>query len=157
MTGASKGVRNPPEGYAGATPYLTVRDADAAIAWYGTALGAELVYRMAWNGKVGHAELRIGGGFVMLADEFPEMGLLGPQSRGGTTVSMLVYVDDADDACARAIAAGARAAYPVDTKPWGDRSGQIDDPFGHRWTLATHVEDVPFDELDRRMAAGMGG
>lgn len=147
-------VKNPPEGYQGATPYLSVRNADEAIAWYQKALGAKPVYRMEWNGKVGHAELSIGGGFVMLADEFPDMGILGPESRGGTTVSLLVYVPDADAACAAAMAAGAKQVHPVDMKPWGDRSGQIDDPFGHRWTLATHVEDVSFEDIDKRMAEG---
>ena len=146
------GVKNPPEGYQGVTPYLSVRNADEAIAWYQKALGAELVYRMEWGGKVGHAELKLGGAFLMLADEFPDMGILGPESRGGTTVSLLVYVADADAACAKALEAGAKQVHPVDMKPWGDRSGQIDDPFGHRWTLATHVEDVSFDDIDKRMA-----
>lgn len=150
-------VKNPPEGYQGATPYLSVKNADDAIAWYRKALGAELVYRMEWNGKVGHAELSMSGGFVMLADEFPDMGMLGPESRGGTTVSLLLYVPDADAACAKAVAAGAVQTWPVDLKPWGDRSGQITDPFGHRWTLATHVEDLSFEEIDKRIAeSGMG-
>jgi PhnB protein len=146
-------VENPPAGYAGVTPYLIVRDADAAIEWYVRALGAELKYRMEWDGKVGHAELAIGGGHVMLASEFPDMGHLGPESRGGTTVSMLVYVDDVDTSYPRALAEGAVEVQPLDTKPWGDRSAQLDDPFGHRWTLATHVEDVSNEEIDRRMAA----
>lgn len=150
-------VDNPPAGYAGVTPYLIVRDADAAIAWYADALGAKPGYRMEWGGKVGHAELKIGGGHVMLADEFPDHGHLGPQSRGGTTVSMLVYVPDVDKAHARAMAAGAVEKEPLETKVWGDRSAQIIDPFGHHWTLATHVEDVPNDEIDRRMAAMMSG
>jgi PhnB protein len=146
-------VANPPAGYSGATPYLIVKGADEAIAWYGRALGAELLYRMEWQGKVGHAELALGGGHVMLAEEFPDMGHLPPASRGGTTVSMLVYVDDVDTAFAQALAQGATEVWPLDTKPWGDRSGQLTDPFGHRWTLATHVEDVSNDEIDRRMAA----
>lgn len=145
-------VKNPPEGYQGVTPYLSVKNADEAIAWYQKALDAELVYRMEWGGKVGHAELKLGGGFFMLAGEFPDMGILGPESRGGTTVSLLVYVADADSAFAKALEAGAKQVYPVDIKPWGDRSGQIEDPFGHRWTLATHVEDVSFEDLDKRMA-----
>ena len=145
-------VQNPPAGYAGVTPYLSVKDADAAIEWYVRALDAQLKYRMAWNGKVGHAELAICGGHFMLADEFPDMDILGPASRGGTTVSLLVYVADVDLAHARALAAGAKALHPLDTKPWGDRSAQIVDPFGHRWTLATHVEDVSNAEIDARMA-----
>ena len=145
-------VQNPPDGYVGVTPYLTVSDADAAIGWYVRALGAELKYRMAWNGKVGHAELAIGGGHFMLADEFPDMDVMGPQSRGGTTVGMLVYVADVDLAHHRALTEGAKELQPLDTKPWGDRSAQIVDPFGHRWTLATHVEDVSYEETDARMA-----
>ncbi len=149
-------VANPPAGYAGVTPYLSVANADEAIAWYRKVLGAHLVYRMDWQGRVGHAELALGGGHLMLADEYAEMDILGPASRGGTTVSLLLYVDDVDAAHARALAAGAAEIFPPDLKPWGDRSSQISDPFGHRWTLATHVEDVPWDELDRRMAA-LGG
>lgn len=147
-------VKNPPEGYEGVTPYLSVKDADEAIAWYQKALGAELVYRMEWQGKVGHAELKLGGGFVMLADEYPDLESVSPTTLGGTTVSLLLYVPDVDSAFATALAAGAKQQHPVDTKPWGDRSGQIVDPYGHRWTLATHVEDVSFGELDERMAEG---
>lgn len=146
-------VANPPEGYAGVTPYLIVRDADAALAWYEAALGARRIYRMEWGGKVGHAEMALGGGHFMLADEFEEMDFLSPATRGGTTVSLLVYVDDVDAAVAAALAQGARELDPVADKPWGDRSGQIVDPFGHRWTIATHIEDVSWDEVDRRMAA----
>ena len=149
-------VRNPPEGYAGVTPYLTVADADAAIDWYVRALGAELKYRMEWNSKVGHAELAIGGGHFMLADEFPDMDMMGPGSRGGTTVGLLVYVPDVDLAYHRALAEGAKELHPLDNKPWGERSAQIVDPFGHRWTLATHVEDVSNAEIDARMAKMAG-
>jgi PhnB protein len=145
-------VQNPPPGYSGVTPYLIVRDADRAIAWYCDALGAELKYRMEWNGKVGHAELALGGGYFMLADEFPDMGYLSPESRGGATANLLVYVPDVDLAVHRALAAGAKSFQPVETKPWGDRSGQLVDPFGHGWTLATHVEDVSNAEIDARMA-----
>jgi PhnB protein len=151
-------VDNPPAGYAGVTPYVIVKDADAAIAWYERALGAECIYRMDWGGKVGHAELKLGGGHFMLAEEFPDLGHLSPLSRGGTTVSMLVYVPDVDAAHDRLIAEGAVANFPLEDKPWGDRVVMVTDPFGHRWTVATHVEDVAFDELDRRMAAmGSGG
>lgn len=153
MASKTAAVENPPKGYAGVIPYLIVKDADAALAWYAKALGAEFVYRMEWSGKVGHAEMILGGGHFMLADEFPEMGLLSPLTRGGGTVSMLVYVPDADAAHARAVLEGATEFQPVSTQMWGDRSCQITDPFGHRWTLATHVEDVAWDELDRRMAA----
>lgn len=144
---------NPPQGYEGVTPYLVVRDAEAAIGWYERALGATCIYRMQFGGKVGHAELKLGGGHFMLAEEFPDMGHLGPASRGGTSVSMLVYVPDADAAHARLVAEGATVDHPLENKPWGDRAVMITDPFGHRWTVATHIEDVSFDELDRRMAA----
>lgn len=149
-------IQNPPAGYGGVTPYLIVSGADAAIDWYQRALGAKLVYRMEWGGKVGHAELALGDGHVMLADEFPDMGHLSPQSRGGTSVSMLVYVADVDAAHATALAEGATETQPLETKPWGDRAAGIEDPFGHRWTLATHVEDVSHAEIDRRMAAAGG-
>jgi PhnB protein len=135
-------AENPPPGYSGVTPYLIVRDADRALAWYQKALGAAFVSRMEWRGKVGHAELAIAGGHFMLAEEFPDLGFLGPQSRGGTTVSMLVHVPDADAAHARALAEGATEFQPLRNQPWGDRSAQIVDPFGHRWTLATKVEHV---------------
>lgn len=150
-------VKNPPEGYAGVTPYLTVGDAEAAIDWYQRALGAELKYKMPWNGKVGHAELAIGGGHFMLADEFPDMNMLGPKGLGGTPVRMLVYVPDVDSAHERAVAAGATVLWPMEDKPWGDRSVQMQDPFGHIWTLSTHIEDVSYAEVDAQMAAIGGG
>ncbi len=146
-------VQNPPPGYTGVTPYLVVKDAAAAIAWYERAFGAECLYKMQWGGKIGHAELSLAGGHFMLAEEFPDMGHLSPASRGGTSVSMLVYVSDADAAHARVMAEGATQDFPLETKPWGDRSAQVTDPFGHRWTIATHVEDVSNEEIDRRMAA----
>jgi PhnB protein len=146
-------VQNPPSGYSGVTPYLIVKGADDAIAWYREALGAELKYRMEWGGKVGHAELEIGGGHFMLAEEFPDMGFLSPDTRDGTTVSLLLYVPDVDAAHHRAMAEGATQFMGLTDQPWGDRSCQIVDPFGHRWTLATHVEDVSNDEIDRRMAS----
>jgi len=145
-------VSNPPDGYLGVTPYLIVHDADAAIAWYQRAFGATLIYRMEFGGKVGHAEMALGGGHFMLASEFPDMGFQSPLSRGGTTVSMLFYVPDADAAFAHALAEGATEFQPLQTQMWGDRTAQVIDPFGHRWTLATHVEDVSWDEVDRRMA-----
>jgi PhnB protein len=146
----------PPAGYAGVIPYPIVEGADEAIGWYQRALGAELVYRMEWKGKVGHAEFRLAGGHLMLADAFYELGHLGPLSRGGTTVSMLVHVPDVAAAHARALAKGATEVFPVEDKPWGNRSCQLADPFGHRRTLAQRVEDVGWDELDRRMGAAIG-
>jgi PhnB protein len=146
-------VASTPDGYGGVTPYLIVNDADRAIAWYGEAFGARCLYRMAFGGKVGHAELALASGHVMLADEFPDMGFLSPTSRGGGTVSMLFYVPDVDAAMANALAAGATTVQPLSDQPWGDRSCQLLDPFGHRWTLATHIEDVSYEELDRRIAS----
>jgi PhnB protein len=146
-------IASTPDGYSGVTPYLIVNDADRAIAWYEEAFGARCLYRMAFGGKVGHAELALAGGHLMLADEFPEMDFLSPASRGGGTVSMLFYVPDVDAAAAKALAAGATSVQPLADRPWGDRSCQILDPFGHRWTLATHVEEVSYEELDQRMAS----
>ena len=141
-----------PEGYHTVTPYLTVKGAAEAIDFYKKALGAEEVFRMPMGDRIGHAELRIGDSMVMLADEFPEMDHLGPASRGGPTSSLMLYLDDADSAFDQAVAAGAKAERPVEDQFWGDRMGTIVDPYGHRWMLATHVEDVPPDEMERRMA-----
>ena len=146
-------VKAIPEGYHSVTPYLVVDGAAEAIRWYGEALDAREVYRLPMADKVGHAEIKIGDSHVMLSDEWPDMGMLGPVKRGGPTATLMVYVEDADAAFARAIAAGASEAEPVGDKFWGDRAGAIMDPFGHRWTLATHVEDVPEDEMARRMEA----
>jgi PhnB protein len=109
------------------------------------------------DGKVGHAELEIGDSLVMLADEHPQMDTLGPKSVGGTPVSLLVYVEDVDDTFERAIDAGAKQLEPVADKFYGDRSGTFEDPFGHHWNIATHVEDVPPDEMSKRAAEAMAG
>jgi PhnB protein len=101
--------------------------------------------------RIGHAEIKIGDSYVMLADEFPDMGHLGPKARGGTTVSLLIYVPDVDAAFKKAITAGASELRPLENQFWGDRMGTLTDPFGHQWSLATHVEDVPENELGARM------
>ena len=142
-----------PEGYHSVTPYLIVDDAKRAIEFYGRAFGAQEMFRMPMGERIGHAELKIGDSVVMLADEFPDMDHLGPNSRGGTTVSLLIYVDDVDRAFAQAIEAGAKEQRPLTNQFWGDRMGTLADPFGHQWSLATHVEDVPPEEMQRRMAA----
>jgi PhnB protein len=142
-----------PEGYHSVTPYMTVDGAAEAIRWYGEAFGATEALRLPMGDKIGHAEIRIGDSFVMLSDEWPDMGMLGPKSRGGTTMSLMIYVEDADAVFARAIAAGATEERAVQDQFYGDRSGTLIDPFGHRWTVSTHVEDVPEDEIQRRMAA----
>ncbi len=145
-----------PEGYEGLTPYLTVRDAAAALEFYGEAFGAEELFRMEGPpGKIGHAEMRIGEGRFMLADEMEAWGNRSPESLGGTGTSLMMYVEDADAVFQRAIEAGATEVTPVQDHFYGDRSGMVEDPFGHRWTISTHVEDVPPDELDRRAKEAM--
>ena len=142
-----------PEGYPRVTPYLIVDGASAAIEFYSSVLGATERMRMGGpDGNVGHAELEIGNSVVMLADEHPEMNARGPRSIGGTPVSLHVYVEDADRVFERAIEAGAKALRPVEDKFYGDRSGGFEDPFGHEWNVATHVEDVPPEEMERRAA-----
>jgi PhnB protein len=145
-----------PDGYPRVTPYLIIDGAGAAIDFYRSVLGARERMRMpAPDGRVGHAELEIGDSLIMLADEFPEMEARGPKAVGGTPVSLHVYVEDADGVFDRAIQAGARALQAVEDKFYGDRSGQFEDPFGHHWSVATHVEDVPPDEMAARAAASM--
>ena len=145
-----------PDGYPRVTPHLVVDDAGAAIDFYTSVLGAAERMRMpAPGGKVGHAELEIGDSVVMLADEAPEMDARGPKSVGGTPVSLYVYVEDVDGVFERAIEAGAKELFAVDDKFYGDRSGTFEDPFGHHWNVATHVEDVPADEMEKRMAEAM--
>ncbi len=147
-------VKPIPEGYPRVTPYLIVDGASAAIEFYRATLGASERMRMPAPGdKIGHAELQIGDSVVMLADEYPDMDLRGPKALGGTPVTLHVYVEDADAVFERAVEAGARALRPVENQFYGDRSGEFEDPFGHRWSVATHVEDVPLDEMAERMAA----
>ena len=145
-----------PEGYPRVTPYLIVDGASAAIDFYTSVLGATERMRMsAPDDRVGHAELEIGDSVIMLADESPEMDARSPRTVGGTPVSLHVYVEDADGTFERAIGAGATALQQVEDKFYGDRSGSFEDPFGHRWHVATHVEDVPPDEMEKRAAAAM--
>jgi len=145
-------VRPTPEGYTSVTPYLVVDDAAKAIDFYKRAFGAEEIFRMPMGGKIGHAEVKIGDSHVMLADEFPDMGHLGPKSRGGATSSIVLYVDDVDRSFRQALGAGATEQQPLEDKFWGDRMGTLVDPFGHPWSLATHKEDVSPEEMQRRMA-----
>jgi PhnB protein len=143
-------VKPIPEGYHSITPYLAVKNAAEAIDWYKRALGATEILRFEHEGKVGHAEIRIGDSIVMLSDEWPEGGHLAPQS-GGNSVSLMLYVEDVDSVFRQAIDAGATEKRAVEDQFYGDRSGTLTDPFGHRWHISTHVEDVPEDELQRRM------
>lgn len=151
-------VKAIPDGFEGATPYLCIRDAARAIEFYQQAFGATEVMRLVQpDGRVGHAEIKIGNALVMLADEFPEMGFRSPQALGGSPVTIHVYVADVDAAARQALAAGAQELRPVQDQFYGDRSGQFEDPFGHRWSLATHQEDVSPEEMKRRAAALFGG
>lgn len=145
-------VHHTPEGYHTVTSYLIVDDAAKALDFYRDAFGANELFRLPMGDKIGHAEIMIGDTHLMLADEFPDMDALGPNTRGGATASFMIYVPDADAAHAKAIKAGARANRPVTLEFWGDRIGTVVDPFGHKWSLATHVEDVEPAEMERRMA-----
>ena len=145
-----------PEGYHSVTPYLVMKNAAAAIEFYKEAFGAVELLRMAApGGKIGHAEIKIGDSPVMLADEYPDMGFKGPESLGGTPVSLMIYVDDVDKIYPQAIAAGGKEVRPLQNQFYGDRSGTLTDPFGHVWTISTHVEDVPEEELAKRAEAAM--
>jgi len=144
-----------PADYAGVTSYLIVRGAAKAIDFYQRAFGATEIFRLPMGDRVGHAEIKIGGGVVMLADEMPDMGHKSPQALGGTPVSLMFYVPDVDTVFARALAAGGKVVKPLQNQFYGDRSGTLTDPFGHVWTVATHVEDVAPDEMDRRMKKAM--
>ena len=147
-------VKPIPDGYPQVTPYLCVDGAAAAIEFYETVFGAKERMRMGGpDGKIGHAELELGTGVVMLADEFPEMGFLSPGSVGGSPVTLSAYVEDVDRVFERALAAGATSLRPVEDQFYGDRTGSFEDPFGHRWSVATHVEDVAPDEMARRAEA----
>ena len=143
-----------PEAYRGATPYLSVKDASRAIKFYQRAFGAREVIQVRQpDGKVGHAELRIGDAPIMLADEFPEINFRSPESIGGTPVNILIYVNDVDALVDQATAAGAKLLRPVEDQPYGSRVGVLEDPFGHSWSFATHIEDVSPEEIQKRAAA----
>lgn len=151
-------VKPIPEGYPQVTPYLCVDGAADAINFYCKVLGASERMRMPMpGGKIGHAELELGNSVIMLSDEAPEMGIRSPKAIGGTPVTLSVYVEDVDFVFEQALEAGATSLRGVEDQFYGDRSGQFEDPFGHRWSVATHVEDVPADEMERRAAEAMGG
>lgn len=145
-----------PTNYPRVTAYLSIDGATEAIDFYRDILGATERGRMPGpDGKIGHAELEIGSSLIMLSDSFPDMGAPTPKALGGSPVTLMVYVEDVDDVFARAIAGGAKEIAPVQDQFYGDRSGQFEDPFGHRWNVASHVEDVPPDEMERRAAQMM--
>jgi PhnB protein len=145
-----------PKGYHTATPYLTVRDAAGAIAFYKRAFGAKNPVRMDGpDGKVMHAELTIGNSFIMMGEEMPQMGMPSPLAIGGSASGIMLYVPNVDALFARAVAAGAKVEQPVADQFWGDRYGKLVDPYGHKWSLATHIEDMTPQEMARRGAEFM--
>jgi PhnB protein len=146
-----------PDGYASVTPYLIVDGGVKALDFYKAAFGATEIMRMEQpNGKLGHAEIRIGNSIIMMADEHPQMGYRGPKALGGTPVSILLYVEDVDTVAAKVVKEGARVLRPVENQFYGDRSGTFEDPFGHVWTVASHVEDIAPEEMKRRVDAVHG-
>lgn len=147
-------VKPIPDGYHSLTPYLIIKGAAEAMEYYKKAFGAVELFRMgAPEGKIGHAEMKIGDSPFMLADEHPELGFVGPQTLGGAPVSLLIYVEDVDTIYQQAIAAGGKEMKALQNQFYGDRSGTLTDPYGHVWTVATHVEDVSPDEMEKRAQA----
>jgi PhnB protein len=147
-----------PAGYHTATPYLIMSDAARAIDFYKRAFGATELHRYdAPGGKIGHAEVKVGDSVIMLADEYPDMGYRGPRAIGGTPVSIMLYIEDVDTWFKRAVDAGAKELRPVVDQFYGDRSGTLEDPFGHVWTLATHKEDLSHEEMMKRAQAASQG
>ena len=147
-------VKPIPEGYHSVTPYLIVRGAAAAIDYYTKAFGAKELFRFpAPDGKIGHAEIKIGDAPIMIADEYPDMGYNGPQSLGGSPVSLMIYVEDVDTVFNRAVESGGTVKEALQDKFYGDRMGTLVDPFGHIWHVATHKEDVSTEEMERRAKA----
>lgn len=147
-------VKAIPEGFEGATPYLCIKGAADAIEFYRKAFGATETMRMTGpDGRIGHAELKIGKANIMLADEHPEIGVVSPATLGGSPVTIHIYVEDVDALAARAETAGAKVLRAVADQFYGDRGGKFEDPFGHVWYFATHKEDVSSEEMQRRAAA----
>lgn len=145
-----------PAGYHTVTPYLYIKGAAEALDFYKKAFGATELFRMADpSGRIGHAEIKIGDSPIMMADEFPDMGVRGPKTLGGVSSSICLYVTDVDARFAQAVAAGAKVLRPLQDQFYGDRSGTVEDPFGHTWTIATHKEDVAPAEMDKRFAEMM--
>jgi uncharacterized glyoxalase superfamily protein PhnB len=149
-------VQAVPKGYHTLTPYLTVRDAERAIEFYKQAFGAEVKGAMKGpDGKIMHAELRIGDSLFMLADEFPEFGSLSPKSTGGAGMGLHIYIEDVDSAFDRAVKAGATVEMPVADMFWGDRYGKLADPFGHKWSIGTHIQDMSAEEIEEAQSEFM--
>ena len=142
-----------PAGYHSVTPYIIVRNAAKALDWYKNVFGAQEEMRFPTpDGKIGHAEIKIGDSCIMLADEFPQMNAVSPETIGGTASALMIYVEDVDSAFKKAVANGAKVKQELQDKFYGDRNATIYDPFGHQWTIATHIEDVTPEEMQRRMS-----
>ncbi|MEQ1605175.1 MAG: VOC family protein [Pyrinomonadaceae bacterium] len=150
-------VKAIPEGYEGITPYLVCKNAGAAIDFYTRAFGAVELFRIGSPDMVGHAEMKIGNSIFMLADEHPEMDAISPQTLGGSPTGLMIYVENVDQFAAKAVAEGLEVLRPIEDQFYGDRSGNFKDPFGHKWTFATHIEDVSPEEMSRRAAELSGG
>ncbi len=151
-------VKSVPEGYHSATPYMTVRDAAAALEFYKKAFGAEEMFRLTEpGGRVGHAEFKIGDSPIMISDEYPDFGALSPASLGGSPIKMMLYVPDCDAAVKRAVAAGATVLRQPADQFYGDRTAMVADPFGHGWYLQTRIEEVSPQEMQARYTKAMGG
>jgi uncharacterized glyoxalase superfamily protein PhnB len=149
-------VKPIPEGYHTLTPFLTVRDAERAIEFYKNAFGAESRGVMKGpDGKVMHAEIKIGDSVIMMSDEFPDFGSVSPQGLGGSPMGLHIYVEDVDASFDRAVKAGAQVEMPVMDQFWGDRYGRLKDPFGHKWSIATHTKDLSMDEMKKGMDEAM--
>ena len=143
-------VQQTPQGYHSLTPSVVVDNAAKAIDFYQKAFDAKEIYRLPMGDRIAHAELQIGDSRFMLSDEFKDWDALSPKTRGGATGGMLIYVPDADAAIDKAVKAGAKVVQPAEDQFWGDRMGTVVDPFGHKWMLGTHIEDVPPDEMEKR-------
>jgi PhnB protein len=149
-------VKPIPAGYHSVTPYLIIKNAAEALEFYKRAFGATEALRLeAPDGSIAHAEIKIGDSHIMLGEQNEAMGFLGPKAVGGTPVGLMIYVENVDAMFAQAVKAGARELQPVTDQFYGDRSGRIEDPFGHHWTIATHIEDLTQEEIDRRFAEMM--
>ncbi len=141
-----------PKGFSSVTPHMVIKDCANAIDFYKKALGAEEIYQSKMpDGKVMHAMIQIGNSIIMLADEFPAMGAVGPNTLGGTSTTLHIYTDDADKLFNQAVSAGATPTMPIADMFWGDRYGQIKDPYGHSWAIATHTRDVSPEEMEKAM------
>ena len=154
----SEDIKTIPDGYTSITAYLIVKGADSAIEFYRKIFGAEELFRLqSPDGTIGHAELQIGSAKIMIADECPEMDILSADAIGGSPVSLLIYVDDVNTVFNEALEAGARMFKPLCDQFYGDRAGTIEDPFGHRWTIATRIEDVSTEVVQQRFLDMIGG